>query len=191
MIKKNIYSVGAIDWDRKLFDELIYLPDGTSYNSYLIIGSKKTALIDTVDITKTEELILNLEKLNIKNIDYIISNHAEQDHSGSIPIILNKFPKAKLICNPLCKKILLDEMVIEEKRIQVIKDLEEISLGDKTLKFIYTPWVHWPETMSTFLKEDKILFSCDFFGAHLATSELFVKDTKEIELPAKRYNDAF
>ena len=187
MIKKNIYSVGAIDWDRKLFDELIYLPDGTSYNSYLIIGSKKTALIDTVDITKTEELILNLEKLNIKNIDYIISNHAEQDHSGSIPIILNKFPKAKLICNPLCKKILLDEMVIEEKRIQVIKDLEEISLGDKTLKFIYTPWVHWPETMSTFLKEDKILFSCDFFGAHLATSELFVKDTKEIELPAKRY----
>jgi 2-oxoglutarate ferredoxin oxidoreductase subunit alpha len=187
MIKKNIYSVGAIDWDRKLFDELIYLPDGTSYNSYLIIGSKKTALIDTVDITKTEELLLNLERLNIKNIDYVISNHAEQDHSGSIPIILDKFPKAKLICNSLCKKILLDEMVIDEKRIQVIKDLDEISLGDKTLKFIYTPWVHWPETMSTFLKEDKILFSCDFFGAHLATSELFVKDTKEIELPAKRY----
>lgn len=168
-----------------MFDELIALPDGTSYNSYLIKGSKKTALIDTVDPSKSKELIFNLR--DVKKIDYIISNHAEQDHSGTIPLILKKYPKAKLVCNSLCKKILLDELTIDKKRIIVIKDQEEISLGDKTLKFIFTPWVHWPETMSTFVKEDKILFSCDFFGAHLATEKLFVEDNRKVYLPAKRY----
>ncbi|MEO0142672.1 MAG: MBL fold metallo-hydrolase, partial [candidate division WOR-3 bacterium] len=93
-IKEKIYSVGANHWDRRLFDELIPLPDGTSYNSYLVIGSEKTALIDAVDPIKEDELIENLKKIDVKKIDYIISHHAEQDHSGGIPRVLKEYQMA-------------------------------------------------------------------------------------------------
>jgi len=89
-IKKDIHWVGAIDWDRRLFDELIPLPEGTSYNAYLIKGQKKTALIDTVDPTKEDDLLDNLDDLRIEHLDYIVVNHAEQDHSGAIPLMLIK-----------------------------------------------------------------------------------------------------
>ena len=184
-IKPNIYYVGSIDWDRILFDELIPLPDGTSYNAYLIKGSKKTALIDTVDSSKTSELINRLR--DIKSIDYIIAHHAEQDHSGSIPDILEIYPNAKVICNPKCKNMLTDLLHIPDDKFIEIEDRETLSLGDKTLEFIYTPWVHWPETMITYLKEDKILFTCDFFGSHLATSNLFAKNEYMVYESAKRY----
>ncbi|RLC46182.1 MAG: FprA family A-type flavoprotein [Candidatus Cloacimonadota bacterium] len=186
-IKADIFSIGAIDWDRKLFDELIPLPDGTSYNSYLIKGSKKIALIDTVDPEKEDILIDNLEKLEIKNINYIIANHAEQDHSGTIPKILELYPNAKVVTNQKCKTMLMDLLSIPEEKFIVINDGDTISLGDKTLKFILAPWVHWPETMFTYLKEDKILFTCDFLGSHFATSELFVKDEAKVYESAKRY----
>jgi len=186
-MKTGIYSVGAIDWDRRLFDELIPLPDGTSYNSYLIKGSEKTALVDTVDPTKEYELIGNLEKLGIKVIDYVIANHAEQDHSGSIPKILELYPDAKVVTNPKCKDFLKDLLLIPEDKFITVNDRETISLGNKTLEFISAPWVHWPETMFTFLKEDKILFTCDFLGSHLAASELFVSDEAKVYESAKRY----
>ncbi len=186
-IVNNVYAVGAIDWDRKIFDELIPLPDGTSYNSYLIQGSEKTALIDTVDPAKFDILKNNLNELNIDNIDYIIANHAEQDHSGSIGEILKLYPNAKVLTNAKCKTFLIDLLHIKEDKFQVIKNHEEVSLGNKTLEFILTPWVHWPETMTTYLKEDKILFSCDFFGSHKATSNLFVNDEYKVIADAKRY----
>ena len=186
-IVKNVYHVGAQDWDRELFDELVPLPDGTSYNAYLIIGSEKTALIDTVDPAKKEVLIRNLKKLNVEKIDYLISSHAEQDHSGSIPDILELYPMAKVVTNPKCKGFLIDLLHIPEEKFIEVTDGETLSLGDKTLEFIYTPWVHWPETMSTYLVEDKILFSCDFFGSHRATSHLFVYDEYKVLEDAKRY----
>lgn len=186
-IKPGIYSVGAIDWDRRLFDELIPLPDGTSYNSYLIRGAEKTALIDTVDPTKEQELVANLKKLVIKNIDYVISHHAEQDHSGAIPRVLEEYPNAKVITNPKCKEMLMDLLLIPENKFIEVNDRQTISLGNKTLEFIYTPWVHWPETMVTYLREDKILFPCDFFGSHFATSDLFVNEEAVIYKAAKRY----
>ena len=186
-IRAGIYSVGAIDWDRRLFDELIPLPDGTSYNSYLIKGNEKIALIDTVDPTKTYELIDNLKKLNITNIDYVVANHAEQDHSGSIPKILELFPNAKVITNPKCKEMLKDLLLIPEDKFLVINDGDTISLGDRTFEFIFAPWVHWPETMFTYLREGKILFTCDFLGSHLATSDLFVTDEAKGYESAKRY----
>jgi len=186
-IKPNIYSVGAVDWNRRLFDELIPLPDGTSYNSYLIKGSEKTALIDTVDPTKENILIDNLNKLNITSIDYLISNHAEQDHSGSIPKILKLYKNAKVVTNPKCKDMLMNLLLIPEDKFITINDRETISLGDKTLEFIYAPWVHWPETILTYLKEDKILFPCDLFGSHIATSNLFVKNEAKVYESAKRY----
>ncbi len=186
-IKNNVFSVGARDWDRRLFDELIPLPQGTSYNSFLIKGTQKTALIDTVDPDKEEELFGNLKKLDIHAIDYVISNHAEQDHSGTIPKILDVFPAAKVITNKKCKTLLIDLFHISGEKFITMNDRDTISLGDKTLEFIITPWVHWPETMLSYLREDKVLFPCDLFGAHLATSKLFVVDECEVYEPAKRY----
>lgn len=186
-ISEDIYFVGALDRERRLFDELIPLPDGTSYNSYLIKGSGKTALLDSVDPSKYNVLLDNLKDLGIKKIDYIISHHAEQDHSGSIPALLKDFPDAVVVTNKKCMLMLVDLLRVPESRFKVVEDGDTISLGDKTLQFMLTPWVHWPETMVTYLKESKILFSCDFFGSHYATDELFFSD-KEILYPAaKRY----
>ncbi len=186
-MKEKIYSVGAVDWNRRVFDELIHLPEGTSYNSYLIYGSEKTALIDTVYPPKTGELIENLKKLKINKIDYIISNHAEQDHSGAIPELLKIYPESRIVCNAKCKEMLIDLLLIPEDRFIVIKDGETLSLGGKTLQFIFAPWVHWPETMFTYIPEDKVLFTCDFLGSHFATSELFANDEKRVYMLAKRY----
>lgn len=184
-IKDGIFKLGSIDWDRRLFDSLIPLPDGTSYNAYLICGSEKTVLIDSVDPVMCDELMEQLS--DVKKIDYIISHHAEQDHSGSIPMVLKRYPDAKVIASPKAKGMLIDLMHIDESAFVTVEDGETISIGNKTLKFIHTPWVHWPETMVTYLAEDKILFSCDFFGSHIATSDIFVTDQCRVHEAAKRY----
>jgi len=186
-IKQNIYWVGAVDWDRRLFDALIPTPDGTSYNSYLIKGNEKVALIDTVNRRMLDMLVNNLNQSGVKNIDYVIANHAEPDHSGSLPQILTIYPGAKAVCSTKCKDMLIEMLKVPEEKIITVNDRETLSLGDKTLEFVYTPWVHWPETMATYLREDKILFPCDFFGSHLATSDLFVSDKASVYKPAKRY----
>jgi len=186
-LTERVFSVGVQDWDRQLFDALIPLPDGTSYNAYIIRGSEKTALLDTVDPTRTDQLIDHLLRAGVDTIDYIISHHAEQDHSGSIPDILLLYPEAKIVTNPKCKAMLIDHLQLEEEQFIEVQDGQELSLGDKTLQFIYTPWVHWPETMSTWLKEDRIFFSCDFFGSHQACSNLYVQDEAKTLESAKRY----
>jgi flavorubredoxin len=186
-IRDNVFFVGAIDWSRRLFDSLIPLPDGTSYNSYFIRGSKKNALIDTVDPAKEEQLIANLKAVGADRIDYIVSNHTEQDHSGWIPRMLELHPEAKVVTNAKCKEFLQDHLLISEEKFILIEDGETLSLGDKTLQFIIAPWVHWPETMFTYLAEDRILFPCDFLGSHLAPSELFVDDITDFYEGAKRY----
>ena len=186
-IKHNIYSVGAIDWDRRLFDALIPLPDGTSYNSYLIKGSEKTALFDTIDPTMGDVLINHLNQLGVESVDYVVAHHAEQDHSGALPQVLGKYPRAKVIATSRCKEMLVDLLLIPEERVVTVNDRETLSLGDRTLEFIHTPWVHWPETMVTHLREEKILFPCDFFGSHLATTDLYVTDEGQVYEAAKRY----
>jgi len=184
-IKEHIYWMGSVDWDSRLFDSLIPLPDGTSYNAYLIEGSEKTVLLDSVDPPMAHELLSQLE--GVSKIDYVVSHHAEQDHSGTIPRVLEKYPDAKLISTPKAKGMLIDLLQIPEESFMTVKDGETLSLGDKTLKFIYAPWVHWPETMVTYLEEDKILFSCDFFGSHIATTDLYVTDEGRVHEAAKRY----
>lgn len=184
-IREGVFWMGTVDWNRRLFDSLIPLPDGTSYNSYLIKGSEKTALLDAADPTMKDVLIENLA--DVSHIDYLVSHHTEQDHSGVIPVLLDKYPNAKLLCTPKAKSMLIDHLQVEEGRIQTVEDGDTISLGDRRLTFIHTPWVHWPETMVTFLPENKILFSCDFFGSHLATTDLYVRDNSYVLEAAKRY----
>jgi flavorubredoxin len=182
---ENVHWLGVIDWDRRLFDSLIPLPDGTSYNAYLVRGSEKTALIDTVDPPFWP--VLEEQLGTVGKVDYIVSHHAEQDHSGSIGHVLEKYPGAQVLCSEKCKPMLVDHLHIPEARIKAVSDGETVPLGGKTLQFVYTPWVHWPETMVTFLKEDGILFSCDFFGSHLATTDLYALDRPRVYESAKRY----
>jgi len=186
-INKNIISIRCNDWSRKLFDELIPLPDGTTYNSYIVKGSEKVALIDTSDTRTKEEFLKDLRSLNLEKIDYLIVNHAEQDHSGSIPFVIKIYPDIKIITTEKCRDFLFDFDLTDKERVIVVSDGEEVSLGGKTLKFIHTPWVHWPETMTTYLKEDKILFTCDFFGSHFTSNKLFVEDKAKVYEAAKRY----
>lgn len=184
-IKPGISKIGAVHWERRLFDSLIPLPDGTSYNAYLVEGNEKIALLDTVDPTTSDVLIEQLR--DVEKIDYIIAHHAEQDHSGCIPLVLDKYKEAKVICTPKAKTFLMDLLLISEDKFITVEDGETLDLGGKTLKFIHAPWVHWPETMFTYLVEDKILFTCDFLGSHFATSELYATDECKVYDAAKRY----
>jgi len=184
-IAANVWKLGVTDWDRRLFDSLIPLPDGTSYNAYLVRGSEKTVLLDTVDTAMPDKLLEQLREVG--SIDYVVVHHAEQDHSGALPAVLANYPAAIVLCSNKCKPMLADHLGLDEKRIRAVADDETVSLGDKTLEFVYTPWVHWPETMSTWLPEDRILFSCDFFGSHMATTDVFADDRARVYEAAKRY----
>ncbi len=186
-IKNNVFYCGLNDEDRVIFDELIPLEHGTSYNSYLVVGSEKTAIIDTMYPPKSDEYLKNLDENGITKVDYLIANHGEQDHSGTLPKLIEKYPDAKVVTNPTCKTNLMEMLFIPEDRIMTIKNEEELSLGDKTLKFIFAPNVHWPDTMFTLIKEDNLLCTCDFLGAHYTFDDVFAVPSEELEKSAKRY----
>ena len=177
--------MGTIDWDRRLFDELIPLPDGTSYNAYLVRGSEKTALIDTADPAKSDEILKQLD--DVEKLDVLVIQHVEQDHSGTAPLVVERYPDVQIVSSPKAKPMIVDHLGIPEDRITAVEDGETLSLGDRTLEFIHAPWVHWPETMLTYLREEKILFTCDLFGSHLATNELLAVDRTRVGEAAKRY----
>ncbi len=186
-VNDTVWAVGAIDWSRRLFDELIPLPNGTSYNSYLVKGKDKTALLDTVDPSKRDELLSNLAELRVTDLDYVIAHHAEQDHSGCLPDIVEMFPKTIVVCSAKAKPMLIDLLQLPEDRFQTVAHDETLDLGGKTLRFVITPWVHWPETMVSYLEEEQILFTCDFFGAHFATSDVIAQPRSGVNHAAKSY----
>ncbi|AIY85666.1 MULTISPECIES: FprA family A-type flavoprotein [unclassified Thermotoga] len=183
----GVYWVGVKDWNRRIFDALIPLPHGTSYNSYLVKGTEKVALIDTVNQGFEEELEEKLNEIvKVENIDYLIMNHAEPDHAGAIPYIMKKNTKLQLIATEKGSKMASIYYSVPPERIKIVKDGETIDLGGKRLSFIEAPFLHWPETMFTYLEEDKILFPCDFFGAHTAFG-FYDSDVEDIMSHAKRY----
>ncbi len=183
----GVHALVAIDWDRKLFDELVPLPEGTSYNAYVVVGSEKTALIDSVHPSMTAGFIKVLKSLGIDRLDYIVSNHAEPDHSGSIPAVLAEYPEAKVLANVKCRSLLTSSHGLKPEVFTLIKDQQTVSLGDKTLRFMWVPWVHWPDTTFTYVEEDRIIFTCDFLGAHLATSDLYADDEARVDRAARMY----
>ena len=186
-IKNNVFYCGLNDCDRRIFDELIPLEHGTSYNSYLVKGSEKTAIIDTMYPPKTSEYVKRLDENRIGKVDYIIANHGEQDHSGSIPRLLEKYPNAIVITNAKCAENIKEMLHVPAEKIRVIADKEEISLGDKTLRFILAPGVHWPDTMFTYIVEDNLLCTCDFLGAHYTFNDVFAPEDEVLYNSAKRY----
>jgi len=187
MITEGVFSVGVKDFDRKLFDALIPLPQGTTYNSYIVKGKEKNALIDTVNPGFERELVDRISEVSdVKNLDYLIMNHAEPDHAGSIPYILEMNKKIILVTSEKGAKMASVFYNVPEKRIKKVRDGDTIDLGGKTLQFIDAPWLHWPETMFTYLIENKVLFSCDFFGAHTAQGT-YDEDVEELITFAQRY----
>lgn len=186
-IRPGIFWVGALDWDRRLFDALLPLPQGTSYNSYLIRGEEKTVLIDAVDETGADVLLDNLRSLAVESLDYIIVQHAEQDHSGGLKRLLAEYPQADILGSARSLELLAEFGLMDAGKGQEAKDGESIPLGGRSLQFISAPWVHWPDTMFTYIPEERILFTCDFLGSHLASSHLFASDEADLYLPAKKY----
>lgn len=182
-ILDGIEWVGAVDYNRRLFDALIPTPDGTSYNAYLVRGTRYTVLMDAVDPDFTDVL---MDRLADARPDFIVAHHAEQDHSGALPALLDKFPDATVLCTKRCAGILQDLLDLPSDRMRAVEDDEELDIGGRTLKFMHMPFVHWPETMVTYIPQDRTLFSCDMFGSHLASSDLDLP-WQDVREPAKRY----
>lgn len=186
-IAKDVYWVGVKDWNRRMFDALIPLPQGTTYNAYLVQGKDRTALVDTVNPGFEQELADKVNQVaNLATLDYLVMNHAEPDHAGSIPYVMQASSRATLVATEKGARMAQVYFGVPEGRIRTVKDGDTIDLGGKTLEFIEAPFLHWPETMFTYLVEDKVLFPCDFFGSHTASG--FYDDEVEELIPyAQRY----
>ncbi len=172
VLKEGVNWVGVVDWNIRDFHGYV-TSRGTTYNAYLV-QDEKTALIDTVKCNFGAELVENVERLtSFDKIDYIIINHVEMDHSGSIPRIAELAKNAKIIASERGKDALIEHYGHDFDKVETVKTGDELKLGKRTLRFIETPMLHWPDSMFTYLVEDKILFSNDAFGEHFASSERF------------------
>ena len=186
-ISEGVFWVGVRDWNRRLFDALIPLPKGTTYNAYLIVGESKKALIDTVNPGFEKELEEKIRQIvDPSDVDYLIMNHAEPDHAGAIPHLMSINSKAMLVTTSRGAKMAQVFYKVPEKRIKIASDHETIDLGGKSLRFIEAPMLHWPETMFTYLSENRILFPCDFFGSHIAKG-LYDDEVEDLIVHAQRY----
>ncbi len=165
-LKKDIYWVGVKDPELEIFDIVIPTEHGTTYNSYLVRGKDKCALIEACKLNFQKEYIQRIEEIMpISDISYIILNHNEPDHSGALPIILDMNPDIEVIYSKTAKTF-VENIVNREFKGRAVGDEDVIDLGGKSLRFFHTPFLHWPDTMFTYLVEDEILFPCDFLGAH-------------------------
>ena len=181
-ITPDIYYTGVNDRVTTLFEGLWPIPYGVSYNSYIVKGSQKTALIDTVRIDEVREYLQNINLLGIDTLDYLVINHMEPDHSGSIPEVLAAYPGIKIVGNSKTIDMVRGFYKIEDdSRFVEVKDGDTLDLGGHTLKFYLTPMVHWPETMMTYVEDLHVLFSGDAFGTFGALNGGVVDDEMETD----------
>lgn len=180
-IKKDIFWVGAIDWELRDFHG--YSTErGSTYNAFLVMDEKKT-LMDSVKATKTEELLTRIrEVLPSGNLDYLVLNHAEMDHTGSLPAVMRELRPGKVICSQACTDAVIEHFGKQDWPFQAVKTGESLSLGNRTVRFIETKMLHWPDSMFSFLEEDHLLISSDAFGQHYATGERFDDEADQSEL---------
>ncbi|MGH4122933.1 MAG: FAD-dependent oxidoreductase [Clostridium sp.] len=189
-VKKDIYWVGALDPNLRIFDIVMYTPFGSTYNSYVARGSEKTAVFETVKEKFFDEYLERLKSLdiNIENIDYIVVNHTEPDHAGSVGKLLEISKNAKVVGSAAAIKF-LKEIVNRDFEYITVKDGDSINLGNKTLSFISAPFLHWPDSMFTYVVEDKILITCDSFGSHYCNAEMYndLNKSQENYMEALKY----
>ena len=171
-ITKDIISVGVLNPNMRIFDIVMKTEYGTSYNAYLVKGSEKTALVETTHRRFFEPFLENIEEAGCDRIDYIVLNHTEPDHSGALAALTEKYPEAEIICSRAAG-IYLKNITNRESSVHTGKDGEELSLGDKTLRFLIAPFLHWPDSMFTYCPEEQVLFTCDFLGAHYCEPRMF------------------
>jgi flavorubredoxin len=184
-IKKDIYWVGALDWNIRDFHGYS-TPKGTSYNAYLVIDEKIT-LFDTVKKPFKDKLVERIsEIIDPRLIDYLVVNHVEMDHSGSVPDIVELIGPEKVVCSPMGKKALLDHYHSGNWPYHVVETGQTLKLGKKTVSFLETRMLHWPDSMMSYIPEDKLLLSSDGFGQHWASSQRFDDEVEAVEL----YNHA-
>ncbi|HUV07571.1 MAG TPA: anaerobic nitric oxide reductase flavorubredoxin [Spirochaetia bacterium] len=188
-IKNNVYWVGKIDWELRKFHGNEYSTDrGSTYNSYLI-REEKSALIDTVWAPYAEEYVDNLAKeIELKNLDYVIANHAEIDHSGALPELIRRIPDTPVYCTANGVKSLKGHYH-QDWNFQIVKTGDRLSLGSKQLIFVEAQMLHWPDSMFCYMTDDNILFSNDAFGQHYASEYLFndLVDQDELFWEALKY----
>jgi len=171
-IKKGVYCVGAVDWNVREFHGYSTLK-GTTYNAYLVMDEKIT-LFDTVKKPFVNDLICNISRIvDPRKIDYLVVNHVEKDHSGAVPEIIDLVRPEKVFCSPMGKKALIDHFHREDWPFEVMGTGKSVSLGAKTVQFLETRMLHWPDSMFSYIKEDRLLISSDAFGQHCATSQRF------------------
>lgn len=181
-LAKGIYWVGAVDWNARNFHGYTYSTHrGTTYNAYLIVDDK-TAIVDTVYGPFAKEMLERIsEIIDIKKIDYVVSNHVETDHSGALPALMEFIPDVPLVCTQKGKEGLFKHY-FKDWNFKVVKTSDEINLGERTLKFIETPMLHWPDSMFTYIESDELLLSNDAFGQHIASSFRFADELEEAAL---------
>ncbi len=190
----GIYSVGALNPSMRVFDIVMHTEYGTTYNSYIVKGTEKTALVEGCHKTFHKQFLANIEEVcPLEDIDYIILNHNEPDHSGAVGEVLRHNPQAEIFCTQAGSLYIKGITNLPDMKVHVIKDGEEISLGGKTFRFLSAPFLHWPDSMFTYLIEDKVLFSCDFLGCHYCEPYTFdynVTKPEAYEQSLKEYYDA-
>lgn len=180
-VKKDIFWVGAIDWDLRDFHG--YSTErGSTYNAFLVMD-EQTTLVDTVKATKTSELFSRMrEILPSGKIDQLILNHAEMDHSGSLPDVCREFKPEQIVCSSACRDAIVEHFGKQDWPFKVVRTGDSISLGQKTVRFIETKMLHWPDSMFSYFEEDRLLVSSDAFGQHYATGERFDDEIDQSEL---------
>ncbi|WP_196001481.1 FprA family A-type flavoprotein [Clostridium sp. 1001271B_151109_B4] len=181
-ITQDLFWVGALDPNLRIFDIIMETKFGTSYNSYLLQGSDGIALFETVKEKFFDEHLDKIRSIvNLEDINYVVVNHTEPDHAGSVEKILEYAPNATVVGSTLAIKY-LSEIINKPFKSKIVKDGETLSLGNKTLKFISAPQLHWPDTMYTYVIEDETLITCDSFGAHYCDERILkssIEDSKE------------
>lgn len=181
-VKKDIYWVGAIDWNIRDFHGYS-TPKGTTYNAFLVKDDKIT-LFDVVKKPFKDDLVQNVKRLGVEKLDYLVVNHVEMDHSGALPEVIEVLRPERIVCSPAGKKALMDHYHREDWPIEVVETGQELSLGKRTVQFLETRMLHWPDSMMSYIEEDRLLISSDGFGQHWATSERFDDEVNQEELLA-------
>lgn len=191
ILNKNITDkvtfIGVQDEKLRKFDIVFDTKYGTTYNSYLVKGSEKTVIIDTVKDTFLDEYLNNIQEVTtFDKIDYIVLNHAEPDHSGSLEKVLEKAINAKVVCSKPAS-LMVSELVNRQIDYIIVGTGDSLDLGDVSLDFVNAPYLHWPETMFTYLKAEKVLFPCDFFSSHYGEDTVDYKITEEQMWENRKY----